>query len=1386
MCSFTCCCDGTYAPTQPPTESDQDPPTSAPTPFPDYNCSIPDQWSKEQCDHTVEYGLCENRDFRMMCLVSCDPSCANETASPSPSPTMSPTCAPVAAPPPPPQDACADNAKLIGLTLTYTGDNVIDNEQGTSKSSVDGDAAHLSPVTIVVRSDRGGEDIATFTDVFLGDNISISQVRWSAYTFFYVVATSVSRHPQGHMGMGSPGGGNPPEGTVSTIMMHTSCSVPLSIGDSFGSVRVIGFTNNAGVDASFRDVYSAPPSNDLFCEICSRDNKDRIQVLELRWTSWPSGQSALIAAQGVTQGRPPTTLDGEVAVFDATASIAISGQSANNNDRFPATTTFVVLVSNIDGTEERSLHTSCSVSIYHGQRIEFAMGTLEIVGFRTESGRTEDTCSEPGTGCPPPPPPPPGISCNACESRSGGKSRLVSLSLTYTGDNVIDNEQGTSKSSVDGDAAHLSPVTIVVRSDRGGEDIATFTDVFLGDNISISQVRWSAYTFFYVVATSVSRHPQGHMGMGSPGGGNPPEGTVSTIMMHTSCSVPLSIGDSFGSVRVSGFLNDDGGLLNENNVQCARFRTDALSYAGPFPASCSVCDEESGLGPQSLTFLYTGNRVLNHHQSNAQVHGNALFATSVRVMVYPLNNPTTPLARFEAVQIGDSFTIYLVEPGAMQPGPSEVMISVIAMDDLVNRPFSAAGALDNDLETVETVVLDVSCDEPLGLQQSFGSFRLVSSELRVQPDEPSVRDQVACAVQPVTSPNIVKSEECNACADGAALTEIAFVYTGDHRVMHAQSVVAGAVLSSAVMSNAQFWSPITVSAVQLNADGVVIPTLGVMAMNMRVGDTFQFAVSGNTALLRIAMFTSIDSLPPSRNLTTARLSAMRLGAGVLLATATVQTSCLEPLSIGDAFGAIEVAGFANSAGKAGSSTDTQCSSIEGNATESGCANMLSDAVCAAWAAGGFCENHPPRFTYRRSQCLKACGLCAGSADDEDVLPSESATTCEEIQANLPPQGVVSALPSKWWKVPDRAGPICGTSRSLNGSCLPPFDGFVVAADACRAMDARLCTAAELLYGAAGSTGCMINQDQIWSSTACVNGSVAGIMTVIGNARRGQADPVCQRHDQEHAAVRCCADAAPVDTPQGETPSSDGASQAESPSPGDGNDSGSIAAEAAAIVSGTVLLVGLSMVAVRRRRRLGELNAGTKSSMTSWSDVNTQPELDSLSTIKSPGKLGDHTPSEPASVDTSTTSARSMVRATGRSRLTGIMTTEDSCLASTITSTDDTDDTDDTDGPKTTSVGELSAFENGAQTDAVACRLVRPSASSAYPMMQIAESLGGWSETDGDDDDTGTAARRLDQGTEGSDSPQLDWDQHDILGHVMIARPHNNFNHDDSDGDNTAA
>lgn len=100
--------------------------------------------------------------------------------------------------------------------------------------------------------------------------------------------------------------------------------------------------------------------------------------------------------------------------------------------------------------------------------------------------------------------------------------------------------------------------------------------------------------------------------------------------------------------------------------------------------------------------------------------------------------------------------------------------------------------------------------------------------------------------------------------------------------------------------------------------------------------------------------------------------------------------------------------------------------------------------------------------------------------------------------------------------------VCGHSFGKCASAPSEADTMTYAAAAsyCAAQHARLCTYAELLQGETKDTGCLYNNQRVWSSDVCRNCTTPGHLTLEGSGIVTIHPRQCTP-DNTRVFVRCC-------------------------------------------------------------------------------------------------------------------------------------------------------------------------------------------------------------------------------------------------------------------------
>lgn len=287
--------------------------------------------------------------------------------------------------PPPTGNDC--NGKVTSMVLQYTGEgcSASNNSQDPAKVKCIGDSALTDPVNIVATNKK---DTATFANIqslplngtILIDAAAGGQSQLDSETHIKIYDSYDNS-------------------LIEDIVIHTSCSQPLNVGDQFGSLKVVELTTTNGGTVSLP---TSPPAATNNCEIIMSQTgscQGKVNVLSLRYlggdcnqtNNWQSGKAmcqdnAIISdpVRIVAKSK-----DGSKVLLD-------TGSPANVNvgdvvDIVAANAGFSQLESETnveiyDSTgilaQTLKIHTSCSQPLNIGDRF----GSLEVFAMDTTQG----------------------------------------------------------------------------------------------------------------------------------------------------------------------------------------------------------------------------------------------------------------------------------------------------------------------------------------------------------------------------------------------------------------------------------------------------------------------------------------------------------------------------------------------------------------------------------------------------------------------------------------------------------------------------------------------------------------------------------------------------------------------------------------------------------------------------------------------------------------------------------------------------------------------------------------------------------------------------------------------------------------------------------------
>ncbi|NNE26609.1 MAG: hypothetical protein HKN09_07180, partial [Saprospiraceae bacterium] len=263
-------------------------------------------------------------------------------------------------------DCCDQIGKPTSMTFKFVGGGCgADNNSQGSKSDCDGGVTGNGPYSI---SEEDGANISV-SSISVGDVFTVSDASKLPNPIVLRI-----------------------NGGQEVIEVHTSCSAPLVMGDRYGSLELLNYTDEDGFNC---DGGNTPPPGGIDC--C--DVYGKPQMMTFRLVGGGCGadnnsQGSKSDCSGGISGSGPFSISEEDGA-SVSPSFASIGDiiTVSDNDKLPNP---IVLRLN-NGQEVIEIHTSCSAPILIGERY----GSLELLSYTDEDG---GKCGN----IPPPPPPPTG------------------------------------------------------------------------------------------------------------------------------------------------------------------------------------------------------------------------------------------------------------------------------------------------------------------------------------------------------------------------------------------------------------------------------------------------------------------------------------------------------------------------------------------------------------------------------------------------------------------------------------------------------------------------------------------------------------------------------------------------------------------------------------------------------------------------------------------------------------------------------------------------------------------------------------------------------------------------------------------------------------------
>lgn len=141
-------------------------------------------------------------------------------------------------------DACADKAKLVELTLTYTGAPDVSTFQSSDKYAISGDAQYLDLVDVQV-TDVSADEVVVgfFPSVPANGSFTILAAAFASGVFPNMLSISIF---DGTLIRKKSASSIEPDTDcegVACILFTTSCSEPVTRGDAYSAIIIEGFRN---------------------------------------------------------------------------------------------------------------------------------------------------------------------------------------------------------------------------------------------------------------------------------------------------------------------------------------------------------------------------------------------------------------------------------------------------------------------------------------------------------------------------------------------------------------------------------------------------------------------------------------------------------------------------------------------------------------------------------------------------------------------------------------------------------------------------------------------------------------------------------------------------------------------------------------------------------------------------------------------------------------------------------------------------------------------------------------------------------------------------------------------------------------------------------------
>jgi uncharacterized surface protein with fasciclin (FAS1) repeats len=333
-------------------------------------------------------------------------------------------------------------------------------------------------------------------------------------------------------------------------------------GNLCGLSGVVTFTaSDVFGNVATKDLpYSFPIPPEVPCYICGHSafgqrQKASIQMLTFRYDS-PNQLPVSIRVYD-DKGKSRIEPGSYASISPGSDVVAYVGFAARQRSDGSSSTKFPTnTVVEVTGIGSVTIHTSCSVALYTGQRFNLNNGaSIVITDFRTDLSSGDQcpganrpcaypmVCNVPPPPFPAPPPtvPPTQPPCqtvirDVCPS---SKRNLRELVFKYVGTSALTNTQ-SGKASVSGTTGGAQ---VSISCENGGSQAVSLDGAYM----LASNDGFDAETSCTILGS----------------------GGTQFLEIHTSCSKTLQTGDQFGNLLLVGFRWADGTYVNNDNCQAA-------------------------------------------------------------------------------------------------------------------------------------------------------------------------------------------------------------------------------------------------------------------------------------------------------------------------------------------------------------------------------------------------------------------------------------------------------------------------------------------------------------------------------------------------------------------------------------------------------------------------------------------------------------------------------------------------------------------------------------------------------------------------------------------------------------------------------------------------